>query len=866
IMNVEDQAKTLDSLNAFYTNNVFNSKEDLVAWARETGKKLGYIIIIVSSQSRIGGRKARLRLACERSGTYKLPKNIISTDTMSRKRTGTKKIGCPFMLQGVKLEKDDDWLVKVICEIHNHPPIEHFEGHSFVGRLNKDEETILSDMTNNMIRPRNILMTIKEKNKKNTTTMKTIYNVRHRYRMVEKAGRSQMQQLMKKLNECNYVEWHRTNYLTDCIRDLFWAHPSSLEILHAFPSVLIMDCTYKTNRYGLPLLEIVGVTCTDLTFSIAFVYMESEREENYTWAMEKLKSIMPSNILLEVIVTDRDLALMNSIRSVFPSTTNLQCRFHITKNVLANSRKLFERKEKCDAFMSAWSVLMLSSTENEYAKILKSIDNDYKDYPGVLKYVKDTWLTPYKQRFVAAWTNKIMHFGNLTTNRAESAHAKLKKWLGSSQGDFDSSWTIINSLIELQSAEIKASFEQSLNIVEHNFKPLLFRELRGLVSRKALNMILIESERANNVGIDANLCGCIIRRTHGLPCAHKIAEYLRDFRPISLSIIHPHWLKLNLRRAQPDCGSYKVSIDDEMNTIWSRFQASDQPGKLALKRKLRELGNPVTTFLTPPLEKSKTKGRPSLKENGSTRRDPSYFEVVETICSKRESELSAKSVKIRKGAKIPVRRSNSAMHFLDSFPSFIQPHVRNIFDVKSDGHCGFRAVASLLGFGEDCWLKVREELVEKLCNHRHYYVNFYGSTELVAELLEVLSCFIIPAPYKSWMTLPDMGHLVASRYNVVFVHISKQQCLTYLPLRSNPPPNLQHRVIAIGYVNENHFVQVLLDHDAPIPPIVPNWKYSRLESAMGWDTPYLDRIKDFNALVLKKSNFKSGEIVNLDGP
>ena len=52
----------------------------------------------------------------------------------------------------------------------------------------------------------------------------------------------------------------------DCVRDLFWAHPTSIQLLNAFCSVLIMDCTYKTNRYRLPLLEIVGVTSTNLTF------------------------------------------------------------------------------------------------------------------------------------------------------------------------------------------------------------------------------------------------------------------------------------------------------------------------------------------------------------------------------------------------------------------------------------------------------------------------------------------------------------------------------------------------------------------------------------------------------------------------
>ena len=46
-----------------------------------------------------------------------------------------------------------------------------------------------------------------------------------------------------------------------------------------------MDNTYKTKRYRLPLLEIVGVTPTEMTFCAAFVYMEVEREANFVWAL-----------------------------------------------------------------------------------------------------------------------------------------------------------------------------------------------------------------------------------------------------------------------------------------------------------------------------------------------------------------------------------------------------------------------------------------------------------------------------------------------------------------------------------------------------------------------------------------------------
>ena len=74
-----------------------------------------------------------------------------------------------------------------------------------------------------------------------------------------------------------------------------------------------MDYTYKTNRYKYPLLEIVGVTSTKLTFSIAFTFVDHEYEDNYTWTMEKLKSLMTPNTFLEVIVTNRELGLMNAI-------------------------------------------------------------------------------------------------------------------------------------------------------------------------------------------------------------------------------------------------------------------------------------------------------------------------------------------------------------------------------------------------------------------------------------------------------------------------------------------------------------------------------------------------------------------------
>ncbi|CAL8997939.1 unnamed protein product, partial [Prunus brigantina] len=45
------------------------------------------------------------------------------------------------------------------------------------------------------------------------------------------------------------------------------------------------------------------------------------------------------------------------------------------------------------------------------------------------------------------------------------------------------------------------------------------------------------------------------------------------------------------------------------------------------------------------------------------------------------------------------------------------------------------------------------------------------------------------------MTMPDMGHIIATCYNVVLIILSMRQCLTF------------H---AIGFVDDDHYVQVHL--------------------------------------------------------
>jgi len=220
-------------------------------------------------------------------------------------------------------------MVKLMCGSHNHELTKSLVEHPYAGRLTKDEKTIIADMTKSMVKPRNILLTLKEHNVNSCTTIKQIYNARSAYRSSIRGSDTEMQHLMKLLERDQYIHWHILKD-EDVVRDIFWCHPDAVKLCNVCNLVFLIDSTYKTNRYRLPLLDFVGVTPTGMTFSDGFAYLEGERVNNVVWALERFRGFfLRRDGIPGVIVTDKDLALMNAVKSVFPECTNLLCRFHI---------------------------------------------------------------------------------------------------------------------------------------------------------------------------------------------------------------------------------------------------------------------------------------------------------------------------------------------------------------------------------------------------------------------------------------------------------------------------------------------------------------------------------------------------------
>ena len=169
--------------------------------------------------------------------------------------------------------------------------------------------------------------------------------------------------------------------------------------------------------------------------------------------------------------------------------------------------------------------------------------------------------------------------------------------------------------------------------------------------------------------------------------------------------------------------------------------------------------------------------------------------------------------------------------YLSQYPGFLHPYIDDIIDVGDDGNCGFRAIAALLGWGEKSWTLIQTQLDTQIHQLPKLFSKlFYDTVDEVRNSLKVEHLGV--QGREKWMTIPDMGYPIATRYNVVFVSLSMTLNNTFFPLTIAPSMyTSRHKIIVVGFVNNNHWVQVKLKPDSPLPPVTDRWRQNCTEDA-----------------------------------
>ncbi|KAL4561763.1 hypothetical protein LXL04_033937 [Taraxacum kok-saghyz] len=394
----------------------------------------------------------------------------------------------------------------------------------------------------------------------------------------------------------------------------------------------------------MPLLDIIGVSCFNTSFYSGFAFLEREDEDSYIWALNTFKKIL-DNREPTVIMSDRELALMNAINVVFPSTINLLCIWHIEKNVLANCKKHFEHAEEFDIFMSSWNNVAYSTTTTIFEHNWGEFELVYQAKKVVTEYIKNTWL-PWKEKFVSAWTENYLHFGNRVSSRAEGAHAKLKLYLQVSTGGFQEVKEKICLAIKHEFNEIKVKLASQRMHVLHicdGSNGSVFGELLYHVSHFALKKIHMQFEKLKKGTM--NPCTGHFMATMGLPCAHKIKHLQR--KPISLDLIHPHWRidTLRLRSEDDSQTDGATKFDELLSELSSRYHSWPLNKKEFVTSMITKLLNETDVYFEPMIRRPKGRPPKAKKKRGisSTTQDPSKFELVESSQRPKASSSTSKN-------------------------------------------------------------------------------------------------------------------------------------------------------------------------------------------------------------------------------
>jgi len=172
-----------------------------------------------------------------------------------QRKTTTRTTGCEFSVLAKENNDRSTWTLRHRSDsrfsLHNHEPSQDTTAHPVLRTLSKEHLSQLTGLANAGIAPKEI-RTYMRQNTDTIATQQDIYNRIADARREVCQGQSSINALADQLFREGFWSQFQTG-LDGRVKAVLFAHPEPVAYLQAYPDVLILDCTYKTNKYGVPL-------------------------------------------------------------------------------------------------------------------------------------------------------------------------------------------------------------------------------------------------------------------------------------------------------------------------------------------------------------------------------------------------------------------------------------------------------------------------------------------------------------------------------------------------------------------------------------------------------------------------------------
>ncbi|MBW0521282.1 hypothetical protein O181_060997 [Austropuccinia psidii MF-1] len=183
----------------------------------------------------------QIEICCDRSGTPNSNKSPSKTVTSG-------KLDCLFRLYARKYAKSTTWTLQVKNPEHSHDDTENIMAHPAFREFTEQETSQISQMSESLLILRQIQAQLcSQRESDRPLIFKDIYNQVNKIKKDKLQGRRPIDTLIDTLKQENFV-WSSARDSEGHITSLFFTHPLDIKLLHGFPHVILMDCTYKTNK------------------------------------------------------------------------------------------------------------------------------------------------------------------------------------------------------------------------------------------------------------------------------------------------------------------------------------------------------------------------------------------------------------------------------------------------------------------------------------------------------------------------------------------------------------------------------------------------------------------------------------------
>ncbi|XP_062118326.1 protein FAR1-RELATED SEQUENCE 5-like [Humulus lupulus] len=350
------------------------------------------------------------------------------------------------------------------------------------------------------------------------------------------------------------------------LKNLFWSDGTSQVDYQLFGDCLAFDSTYKTNRYGKPLVILLGSNNHDKTCVFGAALLDNETSTTYDWVLETFLECMGGK-MPSAVLTDGCKAMNKALDNIMPGVPHRICSWHILKNAMHHVhniafhqelKKFIFRYYKEEEWEDNWKVTVKKYrlTGNAW------VEAQY----GTRKQWADTFL-------------RGIYFGGATaTGRCESMNAFLKRDL---QNKIPL-WMFIrhfdHALSMLRYNEMKEHYKTNLteSILNQTTIPCVEDEISSIFTREIFTRIRKEIQRGDNyivlkddkipgytlclvkkyIGFglkrkvlisndgDDVRCDCYSLETKGIPCRHIFISLKNlERRSLPICLVNRRWLK-----------------------------------------------------------------------------------------------------------------------------------------------------------------------------------------------------------------------------------------------------------------------------------------------------------------------------------